>query len=96
MQATQQRAKSISPSKKNSDVLCRLKVKPHEQLHILLGIFEKARKLNGFVVELTPNPNPNGSVESHISRFDKEAYSTFFLDIANTGTKPILAEVHQL
>ena len=76
--------------------ICRLRVKPHDQLRVLLGRFEFGAKLKGFVVELSPDPEPVYAVEANVQRVNFEDNHKYFLNIANKSEKLIIARVRPL
>jgi hypothetical protein len=67
-----------------------------EQQRIALGDFTKASPPKGFSVELTPDPNPAGSVITEITSLGTAKHYKLVLHIANYGTKVVTAEVWQL
>ena len=78
------------------DPICRLRVKPNDNLRVLLGRFELGAKLKGFVVELSPDPEPLHAVDSRIERVSFDDNQKFFLDITNNSERLIIARVRPI
>jgi hypothetical protein len=71
-------------------------VKPGEQHSMMLGEYTEKHPPKGFAIELSPDPFPDGSVETQINTVGNAKHSKYVLFVANYGTKPIHVEVRQL
>ncbi len=74
----------------------RIKVNPYNQLQISLGTFSDDTQPKGFSVELTPDPNPDGSFTTKIMNVESATHNRLMMHLANNGSKAITATIHQL
>lgn len=74
-----------------------IEVRPGEQSHISLGVFQEKERLKGFTTELTPEPQDEDAIVTHVARIEKENEGyELILHIANYGNKTVSAEIRQL
>ncbi len=85
--------KKQKASKKNSDFLHELRVKPSDKLRVFLGRFEFDQAVKGFVIEIRPSTVPEHLVSTTITRSDFESNRKFFLDISNKAGRAVTARV---
>lgn len=71
-------------------------VKPGEQRRVVLGEYTADNTPTGFSVDYTPQPYPEGSVETQITSVGTVARYRMVLFVANYGTHTVTAEVRQL
>jgi len=76
-------------------LLGELKIKPQGQERLLLGSFT-AGSLKGFSVELTPQPDPEDAVVTHIANAGTAEEYKLLLHVINYGAKTVTAKVWQL
>jgi hypothetical protein len=77
-------------------LLGKLTVKPQGQERMLLGSFTAADKLKGFSIGISPNPDSDGSVVTHIANAGTAEKYKLLLHVINYGTKPITASIWRL
>lgn len=70
-----------------------VKVEPYGQPHMPLGHFTPASRLKGFTIELTPDPDPEGSIVAHVMALGEANNYELVLHVANYGTKTVTARV---
>lgn len=87
---------SDTPRDKQAALVEKLDVKPGEQRRIALGSFTKDDPAKGFSVELSPDPEPAGSVVTEVSSLGTSRRYRLVLHIANYGNKTASAEVWRL
>lgn len=87
---------SDAPRPKQAKLIEKLEVKPSEQQRILLGNFTGDKPPKGFSVEVTPDPNPTGSLLTEVTSLGTPGRYKLIMHIANYGTKTVSAEVWQL
>jgi len=75
----------------------KVEVRPRQQARISLGVFDKNNSPKGFCVNLSPEPQDDGTVVSHVSapQGRMEMYE-LTLQITNYGLEKIDAEVWQM
>jgi hypothetical protein len=76
--------------------IAEIEVKPNEQPHMSLGSFTDGNLPKGYVIELSPDPEPPESVVTQIMQVGTHENFDLILHIANYGNRTISAEVHQL
>jgi hypothetical protein len=81
------------PSQK---LLGKITAKPYEQPRLSLGHFTDRSKLPGYMIELTPEPDPEDSITSEIMTVGSARHYELVLHVANYGQKSITAKVWQL
>jgi hypothetical protein len=87
---------SDAPRPKQAKLIEKLEVKPSEQQRILLGNFTGDKPPKGFSVEVTPDPNPAGSLLTEVTSLGTPGQYKLIMHIANYGAKTINAEVWKL
>ncbi|MET0779803.1 MAG: hypothetical protein ABWY71_03130 [Candidatus Saccharimonadales bacterium] len=87
---------SSAPRRRQAKLIAQLEVKLGEQQHITLGSFTEASPPKGFSIELTPDPNPAGSVVTEITSLGTAKRYKLVLHIANYGTRAVSAKIWQL
>jgi hypothetical protein len=87
---------SDAPRSKQANLIEKIEVKPSEQRRILLGSFAGDNPPKGFSVEVTPDPNPIGSVLTEVTSVGTSKRYKLVMHIANYGTRTISAEVWRL
>ncbi len=84
------------PRHKQASLIEKIEVQPSEQRHIPLGDFTGRKPPKGFSIELTPDPNPAGSLLTEVTSLGTSSRYKLVLHIANYGTKMVTAEVWRL
>ncbi len=79
-----------------SQPVAEIEVKPNKQPHMSLGSFTDKAPPRGYVVELSPDPEPSESVVAQIVQVGSSEKFDLILHIANYGNRTISAEVHEL
>jgi hypothetical protein len=87
---------SNTPRSKQANLVDKLEVKPSEQRRILLGNFTGDKPPKGFSVEITPDPNPEGSVLTEVTSLGTSKQYKLVLHITNYGISTVSAEVWRL
>lgn len=82
--------------RKPAKFISELTIKPQEQPRLLLGVFGADNPPVGFAVSLTPDPNPPGSVVTHVTSIGNKKKYRLILHVANYSNKPVTARVEQL
>jgi hypothetical protein len=72
-----------------------IEVKSNEQPHVSLGDYTSINPPKGFVIHISPSPEPDAIVTQITSLGTDEKYE-LVLHIANYGSKAISAEVWQI
>jgi len=78
------------------DFIGSMEVKPQTQPKMKLGTFSAGRPFKGFLVEISPDPDPSGAVVSQIINMGNEKHHDFVLQLSNYGSKTVKAKVWQL
>lgn len=78
---------------KEASFIKKVELKPTEQQRILLGSFKGDNPPKGFSIELTPDPNPEGSVVTEVTSIGTSKRYKLVLHIANYGINTVSAEV---
>jgi hypothetical protein len=81
----------MTPSQ--GDKKCELEVKPLQQPRINLGEFTANNPPKGFVIKLTPDPDPPESVVTQIVSLGTDKKYKLILHIANYGSKVLHAKI---
>ena len=87
---------SDTPRHRQAKLITENGVKIGEQQRITLGSFTAASPPKGFSIELTPDPNPVGSVVTEVTSLGTSKRYKLVLLIANYGTKAVTAKIWQL
>jgi len=70
-----------------------IELKPTEQQRIPLGTFKEDNPPKGFSIEITPDPNPEGSVLTEVTSLGTSKQYKLILHITNYGINTVSAEV---
>lgn len=84
------------PPHKQAHLIEEIEVKPSEQRRIALGSFTEDNPPNGFSTEITPEPNPAGSVLTEITSLGTSERYRLVLHAANYGVKNVSIKVWSL
>jgi hypothetical protein len=87
---------SDTPRSKKANLVEKVEVKPSEQRRILLGNFTGDKPPKGFSVEVTPDPNPAGSLLTEVTSLGTSGRYKLVMHVTNYGTKTVNVEVWQL
>ncbi len=78
---------------KGATLIKKVVLKPTEQQRIPLGSFEEDNPPKGFSIEITPDPNPEGSVLTEVTSLGTLKQYKLILHITNYGINTVSAEV---
>jgi hypothetical protein len=81
---------------KEASLIKRIELKPTEQQRIPLGNFKEDNPPKGFSVEITPDPEPVGSVLTEVTSLGTTKEYKLILHITNFGIRTVSAEVWRL
>lgn len=84
------------PHSKGASLVKRLELKPTEQQRLSLGSFKGNNPPKGFSVEVTPDPDPAGSVLTEVTSMGTSEQYKLIMHITNYGVRTISAEVWRL
>ena len=84
------------PRSKGASLIKRIELKPTEQQRITLGNFTEDNPPKGFSIEITPDPNPAGSVLTEVTSLGTTKQYKLILHITNYGIGTVSAEVWKL
>ncbi len=73
-----------------------MRIKPKERPSLLLGTFTPDNPPTGFSIAISPNPNPAGSVSTHVVTSGPADRYKLILHVTNNSRRTIGVEVHQL
>jgi hypothetical protein len=85
-----------APRHKQASLIEKIEINPNEQRRISLGSFTEYKPPRGFSIELSPDPNPAGSVLTEVTSLGTSKRYKLVLHIANFGTKTVNATVWKL
>jgi hypothetical protein len=84
---------SDTPRSKKASFIEKIELKPTDQRRILLGNFTENNPPKGFSVEITPDPNPEGSVLTEVTSLGTSKRYKLVMHITNYGISTVSAEV---
>jgi hypothetical protein len=84
------------PRSKGASLIQKIELKPAEQQRIPLGSFKEGNPPKGFSVEITPDPNPAGSVLTEVTSLGTTKQYRLILHVTNYGAKTVNVEVWRL
>lgn len=84
------------PRSEAADLIEKIELKPTEQKRIPLGTYREDDPPKGFSVEITPDPNPAGSVLTEVTSLGTTKQYKLILHITNYGIRTVSAEVWRL
>jgi hypothetical protein len=87
---------SDEPRSKEASLIKRIELEPTEQQRIPLGNFKEDNPPKGFSVEITPDPDPAGSVLTEVTSLGTTKEYKLILHITNYGIRTVSAEVWKL
>jgi hypothetical protein len=70
-----------------------IEVKPREEPHLSLGVFNEAISPKGFSIQVDPAPEPAGSVVTQISTLKMGKRYELVLQVTNHSDQTVHAEV---
>lgn len=73
--------------------LSTLEVKPQEHQQVSLGRFSETDHVKGFSIELSPDPEPTGSIATHIVSLGTPKTYELILHIVNSGDHAVTATI---
>lgn len=76
-------------------LIAEIEVRSNEQPHMSLGTYTSVNPPKGFVIQITPDPEPE-TIVTHITRLETGSEYELMLHIANYGGQTVSAEVWQL
>lgn len=85
-----------TPRSKKASLIEEIELKPTNQRRISLGSFTKNSPPKGFSVEITPDPNPEGSVLTEVTSLGTSKRYKLVMHITNYGISTVNAEVWSL
>lgn len=85
-----------APSSTRARFIEKVEVRPQQQSRIFLGSFTADNPPKGFSIELSPDPEPPGSVVTEVTNLGTSKKYELVLHVANYGNKSAVAEVWQL
>lgn len=87
---------SNTPRHKQAHLIEKLEVKPSEQRRVALGSFAEDNPPKGFSVEITPDPNPTGSVLTEVTSLGTAKRYKLVLHVTNYSSRAVNTEVWRL
>lgn len=81
---------------KSAQQIKKIDLKPTEQQRIPLGTFTNDNPPKGFSIEITPDPTPEDSVLTEVTRLGTEKQYRLILHIANYSSGSINAIIRKL
>lgn len=87
---------SDKPRSKGADLIKSIKLNPTEQQRVPLGSYREDDPPRGFSVEITPDPNPVGSVLTEVVSLGTSKRYRLVLHITNYSVGAVTAEVWRL
>lgn len=87
---------SDTPRSKKASLIEKIELKPTDQRRISLGSFTEDNPPKGFSIEITPDPNPEGSVLTEVTSLGTSKRYKLVLHITNYGINTVRAEVWAL
>lgn len=91
--ASTSRPASASDSYVFTKYLGSLELKPRQQSHMSLGLFNPSKPAKGFLVNVSPDPNVSDSVVTQITSLGNARHYELILRVANYGDQKLQAEV---
>lgn len=87
-----------SKSAKNRNPLAIVEVRPRQYSRIPLGTYNKGRPPKGFLVEISPDPDPSESLVSKIVSLIKEKSEQYELTLLldNYGMRTVTVEIWEM
>lgn len=84
--------RDISSSVLQKKEVCQIRIKPHEQVKVLLGDFAKDDIPKGFCVEIATNREHEDSITSEVTPMSKGDKTRLFMHVANYSsvTLPVI------
>jgi hypothetical protein len=80
----------------SSELIGKIRVKPHEQPRLSLGSYTTDQPPKGFSIEIHPDPEPKESIVTEITKMGITRRYELILHVANYGNKAVTAKVWQL
>jgi hypothetical protein len=87
---------SDTPRSKMASFIEKVELEPTDRRRILLGSFTSNNPPKGFSIEITPDPNPEGSVLTEVTSLGTSKRYKLVMHITNYGVKTVSTEVWQL
>lgn len=87
---------SEAPRSKQASLIEKIELKPMDQRRISLGSFTGDNPPRGFSVEITPDPDPEGSVLSEVTSLGTSCQYKLIMHITNYGVRTVSAEIWQI
>lgn len=85
-----------TPRSKKVSLIEKIELKPTDQRRISLGSFTENNPPKGFSIEITPDPDPEGSVLTEVTSLGTSKQYKLVLHITNYGINTVSAEVWSL
>lgn len=70
-----------------------LELKPRQQSHMSLGLFNPAKPAKGFLVNVSPDPSAPDSVTTQITSLGNTRHYELILRVANYSDQELQAEI---
>lgn len=96
LQVLQVISRKNTKNAERQDQIYRVKVKPHDQVRLLLGDFAKDEIPKGFCVEVATNREHEDSIASEVVPMSKGGKTRLFMHVANYGPVPLPVTVSRL